>query len=31
MIEAQDGEEALIAARTQSPDLILMDIQLPIS
>src|SRR4029078_1295592 len=30
MIEAQDGEEALIAARTQSPDLILMDIQLPI-
>ena len=29
MIEAQDGEEALIAARTQSPDLILMDIQLP--
>ena len=30
MIEAQNGEEALIAARTQSPDLILMDIQLPI-
>jgi Response regulator containing CheY-like receiver, AAA-type ATPase, and DNA-binding domains len=30
MIEAQDGEEAIIAARTQSPDLILMDIQLPI-
>src|SRR6201984_3232583 len=30
MIEARDGEEALIAARTQSPDLILMDIQLPV-
>ena len=30
MIEARDGEEALMAARTQSPDLILMDIQLPI-
>ncbi|MBR0883793.1 MULTISPECIES: response regulator [Bradyrhizobium] len=30
MIEAHDGEEALVAARTQSPDLILMDIQLPI-
>jgi len=30
MIEAHDGEGALIAARTQSPDLILMDIQLPI-
>src|SRR5262245_54316602 len=30
MIEAHDGEEALIAARTQNPDLILMDIQLPI-
>jgi two-component system cell cycle response regulator DivK len=30
MIEAQNGEEALIAAQTQSPDLILMDIQLPV-
>jgi two-component system, cell cycle response regulator DivK len=30
MIEAHDGEGALVAARTQSPDLILMDIQLPI-
>jgi two-component system cell cycle response regulator DivK len=30
MIEAYDGEGALIAARTQNPDLILMDIQLPI-
>jgi two-component system, cell cycle response regulator DivK len=30
MIEAHDGAGALIAARTQSPDLILMDIQLPI-
>jgi two-component system, cell cycle response regulator DivK len=30
MIEVQDGEEALVAARTQSPDLILMDIQLPL-
>ena len=29
MIEAQNGEEALIAAKTQRPDLILMDIQLP--
>ena len=29
MIEAHDGAGALIAARTQSPDLILMDIQLP--
>ena len=30
MIEAQNGEEALIAAQTQNPDLILMDIQLPV-
>jgi len=30
MIEAQNGEEALLAAQTQSPDLILMDIQLPV-
>ena len=30
MIEVHDGEGALIAARTKSPDLILMDIQLPI-
>src|SRR6478735_7863977 len=30
MIEAHDGEGAIVAARTQSPDLILMDIQLPI-
>lgn len=30
MIEAHDGEEAVVAARTQTPDLILMDIQLPI-
>ena len=29
-IEAHNGEEALVAARTQNPDLILMDIQLPI-
>jgi two-component system cell cycle response regulator DivK len=30
MIEAKDGEEALVAAGSQRPDLILMDIQLPI-
>ena len=30
IIEAQNGQEALLAARTQSPDLILMDIQLPV-
>lgn len=30
MIEAQDGEEAIAAAETSRPDLILMDIQLPI-
>ena len=29
MIEAKDGEEALMAAASQRPDLILMDIQLP--
>ena len=30
MIEAEDGEEALAAARSERPDLILMDIQLPV-
>jgi two-component system cell cycle response regulator DivK len=30
MIEAQNGEEALIAVQSQNPDLILMDIQLPV-
>jgi two-component system cell cycle response regulator DivK len=30
MIEAHDGEQALIMARSQRPDLILMDIQLPL-
>ena len=30
MIEAHDGEEALTVARSQRPDLILMDIQLPL-
>jgi two-component system cell cycle response regulator DivK len=30
MIEAKDGEEALAAAGSQRPDLILMDVQLPI-
>ena len=30
MVEARDGEQALIAATRHSPDLILMDIQLPI-
>ena len=30
MIEAGDGEQALMAAASQRPDLILMDIQLPI-
>jgi two-component system cell cycle response regulator DivK len=29
MIEAHDGETALTAARSEKPDLILMDIQLP--
>jgi two-component system cell cycle response regulator DivK len=29
MIEAEDGEGALVAAEEQRPDLILMDIQLP--
>jgi two-component system cell cycle response regulator DivK len=30
MIEAHDGEQALIVARSERPDLILMDIQLPL-
>ena len=30
MIEAHDGEEALTVARSERPNLILMDIQLPI-
>jgi two-component system cell cycle response regulator DivK len=30
MIEAHDGEQALAMARLQRPDLILMDIQLPL-
>jgi two-component system cell cycle response regulator DivK len=30
MVEAHDGEQALAMARSQRPDLILMDIQLPI-
>jgi two-component system, cell cycle response regulator DivK len=30
MIEAWDGKQALTVARSQQPDLILMDIQLPI-
>src|SRR5713101_1616969 len=30
MIEAYDGEGALVAARTQNPDLILMDVQMPV-
>ena len=30
MIEAQDGEEGVRAATTERPDLILMDIQLPL-
>jgi len=30
MIEAHDGEQALAIARSQRPDLILMDIQLPL-
>ena len=30
MIEAHNGEEAIMAAQIQKPDLILMDIQLPI-
>ena len=30
MVEAHDGEQALTVARSQRPDLILMDIQLPI-
>jgi two-component system, cell cycle response regulator DivK len=30
MIEAHDGAEALTVARSQRPDLILMDIQLPL-
>ncbi|HVY58705.1 MAG TPA: response regulator [Xanthobacteraceae bacterium] len=30
MVEAENGEEALAAAERQRPDLILMDIQLPV-
>src|SRR5262249_45316238 len=30
LIEAESGEEALTAVETQRPDLILMDIQLPV-
>jgi two-component system cell cycle response regulator DivK len=30
MIEAHDGQQALAIARSQRPDLILMDIQLPV-
>jgi two-component system cell cycle response regulator DivK len=30
MLEAENGEEALAAVRMQRPDLILMDIQLPV-
>jgi two-component system cell cycle response regulator DivK len=30
LIEAESGEEALMAVETQRPDLILMDIQLPV-
>jgi len=30
LIEAENGEEALAAVATQRPDLILMDIQLPV-
>jgi two-component system cell cycle response regulator DivK len=30
MIEAENGEEAITAAETNKPDLILMDIQLPL-
>jgi len=30
MIEGHDGEQALAMARSQRPDLILMDIQLPV-
>src|ERR1700735_3852034 len=30
MIEAHDGEQALVVARSQRPDLILMDVQLPL-
>jgi two-component system, cell cycle response regulator DivK len=30
MIEAHDGEQALIVARSERPNLILMDIQLPV-
>jgi two-component system cell cycle response regulator DivK len=30
IVEAETGEEALVSASTQKPDLILMDIQLPI-
>jgi two-component system cell cycle response regulator DivK len=30
LVEAEDGQAALVAAKTQRPDLILMDIQLPV-
>ena len=30
MVEAEDGQQALVAAAEHHPDLILMDIQLPI-
>jgi len=30
MVEAHDGEQALMMARAERPDLILMDIQLPV-
>jgi two-component system, cell cycle response regulator DivK len=30
MMEAHDGQQALVMARSQRPDLILMDIQLPV-
>ena len=30
MLEAENGEEALVAVKKQRPDLILMDIQLPV-
>ena len=30
IIEAEDGEQALVAVAKQRPDLILMDVQLPI-
>jgi len=30
MVEAEDGEQALVAVKARRPDLILMDIQLPL-